>query len=143
VVNRGVLFAVRGDDFVGIGQFGLHFPDASADERVRSLRIPRHEPTVLAAASDSGTTFQGQPAATRWNRILNQHLGGGEPHDVVVVPLLVDGAVVAVLHGDNLPGSHVVGAVDGLEILMHEVGLAVERARLEQRVERLGKSSGP
>ncbi len=134
VVNRGVLFASREEHFQGIGQFGLRYAGTTADERVRKLRIPRQAPSALSLAAGTGQAFVGRPPSSEWTSLLVDQLGGGEPDEVAVVPLVVDGAVVALLYGDNLPAGGPIGAVDGLEILMHEIGLAVEKAKLERRL---------
>jgi hypothetical protein len=131
VVSRGVLFAVREGSAQGIGQFGLRFPAESADERVRSLEIPLDGSSILSLVADSGQTFLGRVPESAWNSHLIERLGGSNSSEVVVVPLVVDGTVVALLYGDNLPHASAVGTVDGLEILMHEIGLGVEKARLE------------
>ncbi len=135
VVSRGVLFAVRGDSIQGIGQFGLRFADA--DERVRQLRLPADEESTFTPVLATGQPFRGRPARSLWGAYLLDQLGAAAAVEVVLVPLVVDGEVVAVLYGDNLPRSSQVGAVDGLEILLHEVGLGVEKARLERRLEAL------
>jgi hypothetical protein len=134
IVNRGVLFAVRGDAVHGIGQFGLHFADDSADRRISTMVIPLSASSVFLRVLEIGRTVRGRLPATEWNRYLVDRLGGGEPAEMAAVPLIIDGAVVAVFYGDNLPESSLVGTVDGLEILMHEIGLAVEKARLERRL---------
>ncbi len=134
IVNRGVLFAVRGDAVHGIGQFGLHFADDSADRRISTMVIPLSASSVFFRVLEIGRTVRGRLPNTEWNRYLVDRLGGGEPAEMAAVPLIIDDSVVAVFYGDNLPESSVVGTVDGLEILMHEIGLAVERARLERRL---------
>jgi hypothetical protein len=127
VVNRGVLLAVLGDTMQGIGQFGLRFADA--DARVRQLRIPLEEPSPFAEVVASGRAFVGRPPESPWTSYLLERIGGSASCEVALVPLEVEGAVVAVLYGDNLPFSTRLEAVDVLEILMREVARGVEKAR--------------
>ena len=56
------------------------------------------------------------------------------PPEVVVTPIVVNGAVSAVFYGDNLPGGHPITAIHGLELLMIEAGLAIERNVLAERL---------
>lgn len=142
LVNRGVLLAVRQESVRGIGQFGLRFRDETADERVRNLIVPLDYPSVFFDVVRTGRSFRGRLRDTAWNRYLVDQLGGVEPADVAVVPLLIEGAVVAIFYGDNLPDRSVIGTVDGLEILTHEIGLAVEKARLERRLRTLERNGG-
>ena len=136
VVGRGVLLAIRGDTAQGIGQFGIRFADA--DARVRQLRIPAGTPSPLAPVVASGERFVGRLPQSPWSDYLLERIGGSPSAEVVLVPLVVEGAVLAVLYGDNLPQSRRLGAVDGLEILMREVGLGVEKARQERRARAVG-----
>ncbi len=135
VLNRGVLLAVRPDSVRGIGQFGLDFGAESADERVRSLDISLDAPSVFASVLQTGRTFRGRLEMNEWNRYLIDRLGGVAPNEAVVVPLMVESSAVCLLYGDNLPETSVIATVDGIEILMHEIGLGVEKARLERRLE--------
>ncbi len=139
VMNRGVLLAQRGDFLQGIGQFGLVFSSGSADQRVRDLKFPMDQPSVLSRVARHGIVFKGKLRGTEWDDRLIVSLGGGTPAGVVAMPLVIEETVVAVLYGDNLPDSTLIGTVDGLEILMHEIAIAVEKARLLKRVEALEK----
>jgi hypothetical protein len=134
LVNRGVLVAVRQDSICGIGQFGLGRREESADEKVRKLVIPFDFPSVFRSVATSATTFRGPLGDAIWDRFLVDQLGGEEPAEVAVLPLTIDDEVVAMFYGDNLPEHSLVGTVDGLEILLHEIGVAVEKARLERRL---------
>ncbi len=137
VVARGVLFARRKESFQGIGQFGLAFGDPSPDERVRSLTIPAGQPSILADAAGRGACTVCRLSSSACDRALVERLGGGEPYQAVAVPIVVDGVVAAVLYGDDLPARRPVEMVEGLEILVREVALAVERARLDRRLQSL------
>ena len=61
-------------------------------------------------------------------------LGGVVPPEVVVTPIVVSGAVSAVFYGDNLPGGHPITSIHGLELLMIEAGLAIERNVLAEKL---------
>ncbi len=143
ILGRGVLFVVRQASIRGIGQFGLVFGSGSADRRVRNLDIPIDAPSVFANVLQTGRTYRGRLEANDWNRYLVEQLGGREPTEVAVVPLIVESSVVCALYGDNLPEGSVISTVDGIEILMHEIGLAVEKARLERRLKALEERNSP
>jgi hypothetical protein len=128
VVNRGVIFAVRRRDVVGMAQFGLGGDAEPPDSRVRRLLIPLSERSVLATAVTTGATYRGPLEDTPWNRRLWQQLGGGRQPEVVVVPITAGGAVVAVFYGDNAPAGDRVTRVRELEILALETGTAADGA---------------
>jgi len=127
VINRGVLLARRNDALQGIGQFGLRFPDA--DARVRQLSIPLDTPSVLAEVVTHNTSFVGTLPPSPGIAHLLERIGGSSSNEMALIPLAVDRRVVAVLCGDNLPHSSKVGGIEGLELLMREVGAGVEQAR--------------
>jgi hypothetical protein len=128
LVNRGVVFAVRRNDLIGMGQFGLGGDAEPPDSRVRRLVIPLQERTVLAQAADGRALYRGPLEDTPWNRRLWQQLGGGRPSEVVTVPILARGDVAAVFYGDNSPAGTPIAHLRDLELLALEAGTALGRA---------------
>ena len=55
-----------------------------------------------------------------WDDFLVAQLGGGRPREIVVVPAVAGGDVVAVLYGDNFPGDAPIGPLAGLEAAVAE-----------------------
>ncbi len=136
-VSRGVLFALTKDGIVGIGQFGMDMNGSSPDDRVRKIRIPHGQPCVLTEVGETRTTYRGKLPKTSWNDSLISHLGGVVPQEVIVVPMIVNGAVVVIFYGDNLPANRPIGDIECLELFMIQAGLAMEKALLERRLEAL------
>ncbi len=64
-------------------------------------------------------------------------LGGGWPEEIVVAPLIAGGRVLLVFYGDNLPGQEALGALEELELVLLEAGLAMERSALAKRAKHL------
>lgn len=143
VVDRGVLFARRGEILAGMGQFGIEIEGVSADQRVRELRIDLRQPSSLADVVQSGHPFRGRLSRTPVSSELIQRLGGLAPREVVILPILVESEVVAVVYGDNLPRETPIGPMEGLELLMIEAGLMIEKRRLQEKIELLSSSSEP
>ena len=56
--------------------------------------------------------------------------------------MIVNGNVVALLYGDNLPAGSPIGPIDALELLMLEAGLAMEKTTLEIRLRTLQERLG-
>ncbi len=135
IVQRGVLFYIRRGDFCGMGEFGIQVPGRGPEQAVRGIRIPVDRTSILAEAAERKATFRGAPADTEWNRYLLKQLGGGTPREAVVLPLLVNGEVLLVLYGDNLPEDGSIGDLTGLELLLLQAGLAMEKNLLQKRIE--------
>jgi len=137
VVNRGALFGVSAEGISGIGQFGIGRGDDQAptvDRRVRQILIPGDEPSVFSGVIETMSTYHGRLEKCPWNNYLVDQLGGVIPPEVVVTPIVVSGTVSAVFYGDNLPGGHPITSIHGLELLMIEAGLAIERNVLAEKL---------
>lgn len=139
IVNRGVIFGIRKDGLAGMGQCGVQLPGVSADERVRAIKIPLDGPSVFFEVIETKQPYQGKLESTRWNDYLVEQLGGQLPNEVIAIPMTVNGSVVITLYGDNLPDNAPIGPIDGLELLMTEVGLDMERNLLETRIKSLDR----
>jgi hypothetical protein len=133
MLSRGVLFVVRLDELRGMGQFGVQVAGQPASEQVRETVVPLGEPSVLRDVVEKRETYRGPLESSRWNRHLVHRLGGQEPGEVVVVPMIVVGAVRAVFYGDNLPENRPIGPIDTLEFMIAEAGLAMERTLMETK----------
>jgi len=136
LMNRAVILLVKEEEIVGLGQFGIELPSASADVRVRNTRLPKNESHVFAEALQSFSPYHSEPAVTDWNDYLFEQLGGDHPAEVFIGPLISEGRVVAVLYGDNLPEQKPIGETEALEIFLSQAGLAMEKALLERRATR-------
>jgi hypothetical protein len=120
LVRRAVLFIQSHRGFVGSGQFGVEIGGGSADEHVRRLVMPLDQASVLADVAAKRGTYRGMLPLLFWNEFLVTQLGGAFPREVIVVPAIVDGSVVAMLYGDNIPSEAPIGPVSGLEAAMIE-----------------------
>jgi hypothetical protein len=74
------------------------------------------------------------PARDEGDRQLAALLGDREPPEAYVAPLESGDRVVALLYADNLPGGRPLGDTAALEVVLHEAGLALDRAALERQL---------
>lgn len=133
-VGRAVIFMVMGNEIVGLGQFGLDDREGSADERVRSLRIPRGEPSLFSGVLEARHPAVVRPEPQEWNQYLFGRLGAGTPQEVFLGPIVSGGEVVAVLYGDNQSEQRPIAGTEALEIFLSQAGVAMEKALLERRL---------
>jgi hypothetical protein len=133
ILGRGVLFVVRPDELRGMGQFGVQVAGHSPSDRVRETVVPLGEPSVLRDVVEKREIYRGPLEDSRWNRHLVHRLGGQEPTEVVVIPMIVGGSVAVLFYGDNVPDYRLIGPVDTLEFMIAEAGMAMERTLLETR----------
>jgi hypothetical protein len=139
VVRRAVIFGLRKDGLAGMGQRGVRLGGVSADERVRALKIPLDEPSVFYEVVETKRPYRGKLDPGHWNDHLVEQLGGLVPTEVIVIPMIVNGNIVVTFYGDNAPDSAPLPPSDGLELLISQVGLDMERNLLETRIKSLEK----
>ena len=142
IVKRRVLFSYSRDWIRGMGQVGLDPEGGGGAEEISNVRIPADEPSVFTRVVETGESYKGELPRGPWNEYLAIQLGGLFPPEVLVIPMIVNGNVVALLYGDNLPAGKPIGPIDALELMMLEAGLAMEKTTLEMRLRTLQERLG-
>lgn len=135
VMNRAVVFLVRKDDIIGLGQFGISLKDESADEKIRDVRIPFSEPSLFKETIEKKTTYKGALSHEKWHEYFIDQVGEGWPKEVFLLPLLNGTKVIALLYGDNLPYQTSIQETEGLEAFVKVAGFAFGKAMLERRLQ--------
>ncbi len=136
MLSRGALFLHRNGGFEGLGQYGY---ESGGDEvesagRIREIHVPDDEPSLFHDVAVNRETYVGPFEYRYWNVKVARELGGGVPDQVAVVPLLVNDRVHMALYGDNHPGAEPIPDLEGLEMIMLQAGLAIEKAFLEKKL---------
>jgi len=103
VVARVVILTVRGQTLHGVAQIGLTPGETPAAQRVRSVRLPLSEPSEPARAMQYRNVCIRKPVRTPANEALFEVLAGDWPMEGVAIPLAIDGEVLLVVYGDNIP----------------------------------------
>lgn len=134
LMNRAVILLVKDEEIVGLGQFGIELNGESADMRVRNIKLPKAEDHIFKQALQSFAPYRNAARQSEWNDYFFDQLGGTQPGEAFVGPLISEGRVVAVLYGDNLPEEKPIGDTESLEIFLSQAGLAMEKALLERRM---------
>ena len=135
LMNRAVIFIVREEEVAGLGQFGLIFKNGSADDMIRNVRIPLTEPSCFRVVVEKGLTFHGAIEKNPWDEYLIRQLGGNWPLEVLIVPVISDGKVIAILYGDNVPQRKKLGDTEGLEAFIKVAGFAFGKAILQRKLQ--------
>ena len=127
IMNRAIIFDVRGNQLVGLGQFGLTGLSVSADEIVRKMRLQIDPDSSFSRVLKEKVVGRCSLGNSRAEKELQSFLGG-TPDEVFIGPLVSDGDVVALLYGDNFPDSRPIEAASAFEIFLSQAGLAMEQA---------------
>lgn len=127
-LDRGALFMAADDAFVGLGGFGVTGGGASMDERVRTLRVPKTEPSILADVAAAGEAHRGKMRRTPGNVDMIERFGGLLPTEVVALPVMHAGRTIGILYGDNAEHRAPIDSMTGLEIFLSQAGYAFGNA---------------
>ncbi len=127
IMNRAIVFDVRGRQLVGLGQFGLSGLSLAADEIVRKMRLNIEPGSLFAKVMQQKTAIRSPLSETSAERALAEILGGSSK-EVFLGPLVSDGKVVAILYGDNYPDNKPIRSANSFEIFLSQAGLAMEQA---------------
>ncbi len=131
LMNRAIIFDVRGRQLVGLGQFGLSSLSSAADEIVRKLRLKVEADSLFARVLQEKSATCSPLSGTFAEKTLMEVLGGA-PDKVFLGPLISDGKVVALLYGDNYPDNGPIEAASAFEVFLSQAGLAMEQALQQQ-----------
>lgn len=142
VMNRAIIFLVRNEDILGLGQFGVQVKEESADEKIREVQIPLKEPSVFREVIVKKSSYKGALGREKWHRYFLDQIGGGWPNEVFLTPLLNGSEVIALLYGDNLPLQAPIPETEGLEAFVRVAGFAFGKAKLERKLQET-KQKGP
>jgi len=130
---RAVIFIVKEEEIVGLGQFGIEDRGQPADVRVRAIKIPCREKSVFSQVVESQLPVKLQMDCSHWSRYLLEQIGG-DPVEAFLGPIVSEGKVVALLYGDNGNEGRPIGDTDSLEIFLSQAGIAMEKALLQRRL---------
>lgn len=135
IMNRAVIFLVRRSDVVGLGQFGVVFPDPmESDLQIRSVIISLSEDSVFRHVVKEKLAYKGVLEKNPTNSFIVEKLGNEWPGEVFVAPLVADDKVVAILYGDNIPKKNKVGKTEGLEAFIRVAGVSLGKTLLERKL---------
>jgi hypothetical protein len=140
LVGRAVMFRVTGNDLTEIGRVGMRASGGPADRQGKKA-TPAGAGSLFAAVIRDGASKKGRFREGSWDRSFLMDLGGAAPDEFFMVPATCDGKVAAILYGDNTIDGTPLPAITGLEILMQQVGLAMEKAFLEERLRKMQKAA--
>jgi len=136
-LSRVAMFMIRDGTAQGIAQVGLPKAGGPDQRGLREVTLPHREPAWFRAVFDSRSPVRAAPSDEGDQR-LAVLLGNAIPEEAYVAPIESGEHVVALLYADNLPGGEPIGDTSALEVVLHEAGLALDRAWMERALEEAG-----
>lgn len=130
--SRVAMFMVRDDVVAGMAQIGLSRAGGPDDEELRKIKLDEETLPALFRSVRERRSAVVAPLEDELDRRLAMLLGASAPREAYAAPIESAGCVVAVLYADNLPDVRPMGDTTAIEIVLHEAGLALDRAVLER-----------
>jgi hypothetical protein len=139
--ERAILFLVKKDEILGLGGFGETGDPEMMMQKVRRLRIPVGVGSLFDEAVEArNTCLKSREHFSEVDKDFAQALGSKRVREVVAIPMISRGRVVAILYADNALSGDPLPDLSGIEIFMAQAGLAMEKALLERQLMHLRKS---
>lgn len=136
LMNRAVMFVIRGAVVSGWGQLGVTVAEGSADEQIRAIAVPLSDASSFRAVIETRQCVRAAWPDLPGNRQVIDRLGGEWPAESFLAPVISNGRVVALLYGDNLPGRDPIGNTGGLEAFIQVAGAALSTTVLQQQLQK-------
>ena len=135
--NRVALFMVRDEEAVGIAQRRLVEAGGPTPKQFVDVRIPLRGPAWFRDAIDAP---EGRIAAPTdpGDEDLAAQLGSALAPEAYVGAIRSGGHLAALIYADNLPGGAACGDAGGMDAVLAEAGMALERT-LRARAESSGE----
>ncbi|MGZ8812101.1 MAG: response regulator, partial [Thermoanaerobaculia bacterium] len=127
-LERGALFMATDDEFIGLGGLGVTGGGESMEERIKSVRINRTEPSILADVAGSKQVHRGKIRKSEANVKLIGAMGNLLPTEVVALPIMHNERCIGILYGDNAEHRAPIDNMTGLEIFLSQAGYAFGNA---------------
>lgn len=139
--ERAILFLVKKDEIIGLGGFGETGDPEMMMQKVRRLRIPAGVGSLFdEAVLARNTCLKSREDFSEVDKDFSEALGSKRVREVVAIPMISRGRVVALLYADNALSGDPLPDLSGIEIFMAQAGLAMEKALLERQLMHLKKS---
>lgn len=129
-LDRGALFVVGDREITGVGGFGVTGGGEEMHARVKGMRLPRGEASLLGDVAASGEAHRGKMRRTPANETMINWLGGLLPTEVVALPIMHVNRAIGILYGDNAEHRAPIDGMTGLEIFLSQAGYAFGNAVL-------------
>ncbi len=140
--DRAVIFWLRDGEAQATAQIGLPAAGGPDDAALRELCLPADAPTCFRKVLASRAPLRLVPEEAG-DLALTARFGTATPPDLYVGPVESGGEIVALLYADNAVTRRPLGDTSALEVILHEGGLALDRAVLERALEEVESGRRP
>ncbi len=122
LVNRVALFVVKDDKLIGWDGRGF---DSLSELDFRKMIVPLPSESIFSMVVKEGGIYQGSFPKLKGDRRVLSFLGG-EPVEVILIPIIVRGKISGVIYADEWPEKNQVKNPEAIEVLVDFAEAMVE-----------------
>ncbi len=138
--ERAITFIVRPAELIGERAVGVSTEKSMGPTPASRLKIPLSRPSIFREVLEKNLTYFGENSDEALKGLF-QEIGAPLSPAVVLLPLISDRKVVAVVYGDFGGKEASPVQLDILEILAHQVGIALEYALFRRQMTKASQRS--
>ncbi len=139
--DRCLFFVVSDESLVACGGFGFSLRHIEEHLTPMRISVPLHDASIFRSVYETKQSYRGSLLEGEWGKGLLVRISDRLPNEIVVLPVVSQGQVIAVLYGDNGDGQLKILSTDLLEVLLFQAGMALENSILRERLFQLTRSS--
>jgi len=140
--DRAAIFWLRDGEAQAMAQVGLASAGGPDDEALLELCVSVDESACFRKVCASRAPLRLTPEG-EGDLALVARLGAATPTELYVAPIEAGEEVAALLYADNVFTRRPLGDTSALEVMLHEGGLALDRAVLERALEEVEAGRSP
>lgn len=129
-VQRSAVFALKGTRLYGWQAVGLKADDPSQIVNIKKIVIDAKSDSPFSEVLKTTTPWIGKTISNPVLADLFNKLGGTEPKELCIFPLILKDRVIALLYGDNITSSQLMFQTDSLDIMSVIASLVMENVSL-------------
>jgi len=132
--DRSLFLVVSGESLVACGGFGFPLQPMPVRQIPNQITVPLHDSSIFKSVYETRQPYRGSLLEGEWGRQLISKIADRLPNEVLVLPIVSQGEVIAVLYGDNGDSQQKIHSTDLLEVLLLQAGMALENSSLREKI---------
>ncbi len=138
--DRSLFLVLSDDALIACGGFGFPLQARPNGPEPYQVSVPLHDTSIFKSVYETMQPYRGELLEGEWGKGLIGSITRRLPNEVVVLPIISQGEVIALVYGDNGDSQQWVRPTDLLEVFLFQAGMALENSTLRNKLLQLTTS---
>lgn len=138
--DRSLFLVLSDDALIACGGFGFSLRARPNGPEPYKVSVPLHDTSIFKSVYETMQPYRGELLEGKWGKGLIGSITRRLPNEVVVLPIISQGEVIALVYGDNGDSQQRVRPTDLLEVFLFQAGMALENSTLRNKLLQLTTS---